>query len=220
KYGVSVEQADMAIRQEFVRKVYTILAVQLGLTTVVSGIFMSSDAVKEWAINNPWMLWTSMFATIVTMLGLIWKRRSHPTNLYLLGLFTLLESYAIGFIVAFSDQIVVLKAVILTFALFIGLTLFTLQTKYDFSGMAPFLFGALWVIIAASFMHMFFSFGSGFEFALSVGIAILFGGFIVYDTYNIFNRLSPEEYIIASVELYLDILNLFLAILRILGNRD
>ena len=50
---------------------------------------------------------------------------------------------------------------------------------------------------------------------MAVATAIIFSGFVVYDTYNIMNRLSPEEYIIASVELYLDLLNLFLAILRI-----
>lgn len=53
--------------------------------------------------------------------------------------------------------------------------------------------------------------------ALAFGGAVLFALFIVFDTSMIMHKVSPEEYIMASVNLYLDILNLFLHILRILG---
>ncbi len=55
---------------------------------------------------------------------------------------------------------------------------------------------------------------------MAIFTAILFSAYIVYDTQQIIKRASPEEYILASVELYLDVINLFLAILRILDNRD
>ena len=48
--------------------------------------------------------------------------------------------------------------------------------------------------------------------------AALFSLFIIYDTHMLMRRLSAEEYIFAAINLYLDILNLFLHILRILGN--
>ena len=54
------------------------------------------------------------------------------------------------------------------------------------------------------------------EFVISVGGAVLFCGFILFDTHLIMHRLSPEEYVLASVSLYLDFINLFLYILRIL----
>lgn len=57
------------------------------------------------------------------------------------------------------------------------------------------------------------------EMAIAVGGAVLFSLFIVFDTHMIMHKVSPEEYIHASVNLYLDILNLFLHILRILGDR-
>ena len=46
--------------------------------------------------------------------------------------------------------------------------------------------------------------------------AVLFSCFIVFDTYMLIHKLSPEEYILASINLYLDIINLFLEILKIL----
>lgn len=54
------------------------------------------------------------------------------------------------------------------------------------------------------------------EFVLSIGGALLFCGFIIFDTHMIMHKLSPEEYIIAAVNLYLDFINLFMYILRIL----
>lgn len=54
------------------------------------------------------------------------------------------------------------------------------------------------------------------EFVLSIGGAVLFCGFIIFDTHIIMHKLSPEEYIIASINLYLDFINLFIYILRIL----
>ena len=54
------------------------------------------------------------------------------------------------------------------------------------------------------------------EFVISIGGAILFCGFILFDTHLIMHKLSPEEYVMASVNLYLDFINLFLYILRIL----
>lgn len=54
------------------------------------------------------------------------------------------------------------------------------------------------------------------EFVLSIGGAMLFCGFILFDTHLIMHKLSPEEYVMASVNLYLDFINLFIYILRIL----
>ncbi|KVH91449.1 Bax inhibitor 1-related protein [Cynara cardunculus var. scolymus] len=50
--------------------------------------------------------------------------------------------------------------------------------------------------------------------------AVLFSGYIIYDTENLIKRFTYDEYIWASVTLYLDILNLFLAILRMLRQGD
>ena len=52
--------------------------------------------------------------------------------------------------------------------------------------------------------------------------ALVFVGFIVYDTHVVINRLSYDEYIIGAINLYLDFINLFLFILQLLsgGRRD
>src|SRR5271154_5855224 len=69
---------------------------------------------------------------------------------------SLLEAYTVGTIVTFYDTVIVLEALLITVGLFLGLTLFTLQSKWDFSGMGPFLFGGLWALILAGFIMLFF----------------------------------------------------------------
>jgi protein lifeguard len=116
-------------------------------------------------------MWVALGLTIATLIGLFFVRRKYPINFYLLGAFTypslvllsvlslkyrLLESYTIGTIVSFYDTTIVLEALLITLGLFFGLTLFTLQTKWDFSGMGPFLFGGLWALVLAGFIMAFF----------------------------------------------------------------
>jgi protein lifeguard len=82
-------------------------------------------------------------------LGLLyWKRHSHPLNLVLLSTFTLLEAFTLGVVIAFFDNVIVLQALsamilirlfsfaeltmeyrLITLGVFLGLTLFTLQSK-------------------------------------------------------------------------------------------
>jgi protein lifeguard len=75
-------------------------------------------------------------------------------GLVLMG--SLLEAYTIGTVVTFYDTTVVLEALVITLGLFLGLTLFTFQSKWDFSGMGPFLFGGLWALILSGFVMLFF----------------------------------------------------------------
>jgi len=223
KVYVPVSEYDVDVRLAFMRKVYSILFAQLSLSTLTAGLMMYNDNIKSWVRDNQWLFIVSIIASIVFLLLLAWKRRSYPLNYVLLTGFTLVESYTIGTTVTyFDDGSIVLQALILTTGIFIGLTLFTFQSKYDFSGMAPYLFGVLWIVVIVGFVGIFFPFSKTFDLIIAIVTALLFCGFIVYDTYNIMNRLSPEEYIIASVDLYLDFINLFLAVLRILNdlNRD
>ena len=52
---------------------------------------------------------------------------------------------------------------------------------------------------------------------LAIGGAVIFSLFIIYDTHMMMHKVSPEDYIVASINLYLDIINLFLYILRIVS---
>jgi len=215
-YNNNVASANIYIRMGFLRKVYGILSAQLVLTTLVAALFMTSERVKGFVQGSPNVLFSAMILSFVMMIALFVKRREAPTNYILLGLFTLIEAYTVGVIVTFYDKFVVLEAFGLTAAVTVGLTAYTLQSKKDFSGWAAGLFSFLWVIIIAGFLQMFFH-SAVVELGIAIGGAVVFSLFIIVDTSMMMHTLSPEEYILAAINLYLDILNLFLHLLRILS---
>ncbi|KZT57781.1 regulatory protein [Calocera cornea HHB12733] len=217
KYGTTVSESAVEIQQAFVRKVYSILFAQI-LGTVIVAAFMRTDSAMFFVQAHPSVVIVPMFATFINLGLLFWKRHSHPINLVLLATFTLMESVTIGAAVAYYDQVVVMQALLITVGVFFGLTLFTLQSKYNFDSMGPFLFAGLMVLVFSGLVHIFIPFSKGIDLAYGIGGALLFSGYIVYDTHLINRRLSPDEYIWGAIALYLDFINLFLSILRILNN--
>ncbi|XP_014677966.1 PREDICTED: protein lifeguard 4-like [Priapulus caudatus] len=215
-YGSNVAQSHVYIRLGFLRKVYGILTAQLLLTTLVGTIFILTPAVREFVQSNQWLLMLSLFASMGLVIAMYVKRMETPINYILLLVFTLVESYVVGTIVTFYDQMMVLQAFGLTFAVVAGLTVYTLQSKRDLTSWGAGLFSVLWILILAGFMQFFLQ-SDVLELLLSAGGAIVFSLFIVYDLSMLMHKLSPEEYIIAAINLYLDIINLFLYILRLLN---
>jgi FtsH-binding integral membrane protein len=220
KYGVSVSESSPEIRNAFVRKVYSILFCQILATTIVSGFLSQSSSAVFWVQTHTWAFYVPLVATFINLGVLFWKRHSHPLNLVLLSTFTLLEAFTLGIGIAFYDNVIILQALIITLGVFLGLTLFTFQSKYDFSGMGPFLFGGLIALVVTGFVGVFLPFSRTFDLIMAIGGCLLFSGYIVYDTYMINKRMSPDEYIMASISLYLDFLNLFINILRLLNDTE
>lgn len=221
KFGGTVAEATLDIRNQFIRKVYTILTVQLLVTGLVSAIsFMSADY-KTWIQTHPALVWISLFGSMIMMGLTYWKRHSYPTNLLFLSGFTLLEAYTISVIVSFYKTSIVLNAVLLTGGIFIFLTAFACQSKYDFTSWMPYLFGALWGLVLFSFMYMFIpGYSSTAELIYGGVAALIFSGYILVDTQLVMRHHHVEEEIAAAISLYLDIINLFLAILRILNSQQ
>ncbi|NXX67478.1 LFG4 protein, partial [Spizella passerina] len=135
----------------FLRKVYSILSVQVLLTTITSAIFLYSTGVQAFVHERPALLLISGFGSLAVIVALTLYRHQHPVNLYLLFGFYIGWSSSIDrllflFIVSFYDVSIVLQAFILTTAVFLGLTAYTLQSKRDFSK-----FGAGYVVILMIF---------------------------------------------------------------------
>lgn len=193
---------------------------QLLATAAVSGVSMASESYKNWIQSNQWMMWVSLLGSLVFLGLTFWKRKSYPMNLVFLAAFTSLEAYSISVIVSFTDSKIVLEAVIFTFGIFVALSLFACQSKYDFTSWMPYLFGGLWVLILFGLMAMWFPYNSKVELGYGIISALIFSGYILVDTQMIMRHYHVEEEIAAAISLYLDIINLFLAILRILNSQN
>uniref|UniRef100_A0A8C8FAE5 Protein lifeguard 4 n=1 Tax=Oncorhynchus tshawytscha TaxID=74940 RepID=A0A8C8FAE5_ONCTS len=151
-YGTNVATASVQIRMDFLRKVYTILSLQIILTTATSALFMYCDTIKDFVHSSPAVVLVSAIGSLVLIIALAFYRHQHPINLYLLAAFTLLESVSVATAVTFYEYSIVLQAFFLTAAVFLGLTAYTFQSKRDFSKLGAGLFSGLWILIIAGFM--------------------------------------------------------------------
>jgi len=222
-YGATVSACSVSVRHGFIRKVYGILSAQLLCTLVFIAAVCSSAANKSWIQHQQGLLWTCVALSLVFVLTLACvpaARDSYPANMFLLGAFTLVESYILAFISSTYSADSVLQAVFITTLVVVGLTLYTFQTKYDWSGMGTGLFVFLMIFCLFGLMRMFFPHSALVDTVYATIGALLFSVYLIYDTYLIIHKLSPDQYIMAALNIYLDIINLFLYILEIIGKRE
>ncbi|ERE92110.1 transmembrane BAX inhibitor motif-containing protein 4 [Cricetulus griseus] len=132
-YGSCVASASVHIRMAFLRKVYSILSLQVLLTTVTSAVFLHFESVRTFVHESPALILVFALGSLGLIFALTLHRHKHPLNLYLLFAFTLLEALTVAVVVTFYDVYLVLQAFILSTAVFLGLTAYTLQSKRDFS---------------------------------------------------------------------------------------
>lgn len=218
-----LSHGENQLRWGFIRKVYGILAAQMILTTIISSVTVLYAPINEVLRGNSGLLLFLLVLPLVLLWPLYVYQQKHPLNLILLGLWTSCLSITVGVSCANTDGKIVLEALILTSAVVASLTAYTFWASKkgkDFSFLGPILFTSLFVLLLTSFLQMFFPLGST-STAVYGGIsAVVFSGYIVYDTQNLIKRFNYDEYIWATVTLYLDILNLFLTILRMLRQGD
>lgn len=115
----------------------------------------------------------------------------------------------------------VMMAVGITAAVCLGLTLFAFQTKWDFTVMGGVLFVAVLILLILGIVAIFVP-GKTISLVYASLGAFIFSIYLVYDTQMMMGgkhkySLSPEEYIFAALNLYLDIVQIFMYILTIIG---
>lgn len=213
--------SEQTIRRAFIRKVYLILTVQLAITMAFISLFLYHEPAKTFTLNNPWIgifAFITMFVVLIIMACCGEMRRKTPHNFIFLALFTVAQGVMLGIVTISYDADEVLKAVGITCIICFSLTIFSLQTKWDFTMMGGFLFVGLIVVFIFGFFVALFP-GSAASSVYSACGALLFSLYLVYDTQIMMGgkhrySISPEEYIFASLNLYLDIVNIFLFLLR------
>eukprot|EP00126_Sphaerothecum_destruens_P012493 Sdes_comp21411_c0_seq1m20043 len=218
---------DKSVRLGFLRKVYGILSLQLFVTFGISCIFLFQEDVKYYVQHSPGVLILAFVSTFVCLIVLACGgdiRKKSPYNIIFLGIFTLCEGYLIGAISTFYSANEVAVALGLTMITVLAVTIFACQTKIDFTLCGGFLFCALFMFILAGFFMMFFPSHTA-NLIYSIIGALIFVFYLLYDTQLMLGgdhsvAISPEEYIFAALNLYLDIINLFLYLLRILRELD
>ncbi|XP_063363208.1 protein lifeguard 1-like [Cydia amplana] len=215
---------DKSIRRGFIRKVYSILMCQLLVTFGAICLFVYHGPTRRWFLANMYMIWVAFAVTLVTMIVMACcenVRRTTPTNFIFLAIFTLAQSFLLGAVSATSAPEAVMMAVGITAAVSLALTLFAFQTKWDFTVMGGFLVCATVALLILGICAIFIR-SNILQLVYGCIGALIFCMYLVYDTQLMMGgkhkySISPEEYIFAALNLYLDIVNIFLYILMIIN---
>jgi len=215
----SLSQADAALRKGFVRKVYGILTAQLLLTACVAAPMAASKHVRAMVLASPAMTYVALFGSLGLLFALFAYKERHPLNMQLLCAWTLMQAYSVGVVCAMYADAgaggLVVQALFLTAFVFVGLTLFAWQSKIDFSFLGAGLGAGLWLLLLWGLFGMMFGGGGALYSLFGAG---LFCGYVLFDTWLIMKKLGCDDYILGAIMLYLDIVNLFLFILQLLGD--
>jgi hypothetical protein len=207
------------LRLGFIRKVYGILTCQLALTTIMCSVLALNGTCRRFVMATPSLMYIGMFGSLGVLFALMAYKDQHPLNAQLLFVWTVMEAYTVGVVcasyTAAGQGRIVIEALVLTLSVFGILTLYTFQSKRDWSFLGAGLSSALWLLIGWSLFSAIFGAPAGGVYSL-LG-ALVFSGYIIFDTFLITQKLGYDDHILASVMLYLDLLNLFLFILRLLS---
>jgi FtsH-binding integral membrane protein len=219
------EKIKIQMRLGFIRKVYGILSVQMAITAFFVMICFL-DSVAAFVLNSPWLYFMNLIIVFVVLIILACSRelaRRVPTNYILLTIWTISFSYMIGVSTAMFTPITVIASAVMTAGIVVALTIYAFNTEKDFTVYG----GLLYVILVLFVIVGFFSIFFGFIFNLiycALGV-LLFSIFLIIDTQMMLGKFGEayeiDDYVIAAIEIYLDIINIFVFILRIFGeNRN
>jgi len=210
------------IRAKFIQKVFMIVAAQLTVTLGFVALFTFHQGAFFYANNNQWMISLAMISVLGLTLLMSFSqtaRRQAPMNLILLAAYTVSQGFLVGLLSSFYRVDEVIYAIGITCAIVFGLTIYASSSKTDFTMKRGMMFSMIMALSIGSLVGIFYR-GEFFNFVLAVGGAGVFSMYIIYDLQMIMGdrklNISPEEYIFAALNLYVDIIRIFMELLKIL----
>ena len=218
------KEIERKLRNGFIRKVYGTIFFQLLITTAVVYYVMINESIMNYMFQNTNLIFLPLILSIGIMLILVCTQASQqvPLNYILLIAFTLLEAFMISFTTIYFDPISVLACAGMTMIIVFGLSMYACFTKRDMTMMGGFLLSFSLILIFLGIIGIFFRSYFYQMFLDSLGV-LLMSLYLIYDTQLVIgqkkNFIEMDLYILGAMMIYLDIISLFLKILRLLGKK-
>lgn len=226
---MTITESVAAEQQRFMTRVYGWMSSALAVTALTGWYVASTANVVQWLFSSIWIL-LGIFAVEIVMvltLSALIEKISVQTAIALFFSYALVNGLTFSIVfLAYTEQSIA-TVFMITAGMFGMMSLYGYTTKRDLSGYGEFLLMALFGIIIASIANFFYK-SSTFELITSIIAVLVFTGLTAYDTQRIkaLNIIGNEgtdddqkEAIHGALALYLDFINLFLNLLRLLGKR-
>jgi modulator of FtsH protease len=205
-------QASVLQTNKVLRNTYSLLAMTLTFSAIC--------AVATMAIGISPLTSLVMFIGGFISLFVVQKKANSSSGIIWVFVFTGLFGGSLGSVLNTYASIpggsaLIAQALGGTALIFFALSAYVLTTKKDFSYMGGFLVVGLLVAVLASLGNLFFAIPA-VSLAISAAVIFIMSGFILYDTSRIIHG-GETNYIIATIGLYLNIYNIFVNLLSLLG---
>lgn len=210
--------------------VYIFLFIQLIITTIFGATAMMCSNFQNFLIRNTWINSVSGISALVMIIFASCCKRqclgTYPMNVIFMLVFTIFVSLTISVICAAYASVglgyLVLQAFCITAISTFVLAMYAIYSGVEFSCVTAILFNLLIGLVIIIPMQYIIPFGSKTNGVIDFLGIMVFGMYILYDFDSISNRTDykPEDWAIVTLELYLDIVNLFLQILKFLSDND
>jgi len=205
-------------RATLVRRTYGLVFASVIVTICGVAFGFTQPAMRETVLEHPIITIIALFAPLYMAMRV---RNNYPQNLLYVFIFTFVEGLFIApylYMAESRSPGIIGQAGLLTLSTFGVLTLYAVVSRRDFSAWGSFFIVGLWVLIASSLISFFFPTTLG-SLWIAAGTVLVFSGLLVFDTWRIVRsgQYGPNDYVPAAVNIYLDLLNLFLAIIRLLS---
>ena len=205
-------------RATLVRRTYGLVFASIVVTAIGVAFGQTQPGIMQAVLDHPWITMIAMFAPLWMAL----RARGQPVRgLVLTFVFTFVVGIMISpvlYMAELSTPGITGQAGVLTLSSFGVLSLYAAVSKRDFSAWGSFFIVGLWVLIATSVLNFFFQSAIA-SLWIAGGTVLVFSGLLVFDTWRLLRsgQYGPDDYVPAAVNIYLDLLNMFLAILSLLG---
>lgn len=211
----------------FMLGVYNYMAMGLALTGVVA-LFVASSPDLMMALFSGPMKYVVIFAPIGLVMYLSFRidAMTASTAQTVFWIYAAVMGLSLSTVFMVYTGASVAKVFFVTAASFAGLSLYGYTTKTNLSAFRTFFFMGLIGLMVGGIVNMFLH-SSGFDFLLSAAGVLIFAGLTAYDTQTIRNSYTgtgdgdaaKKLSIMGALRLYLDFINLFLYLLRFMGDR-
>jgi uncharacterized protein len=220
-------QIDQGLRS-YMLGIYNMMALGVALTGVIALYIGNNEALLMTIFNSP-LKWVAMFAPLAVVLLMSFgiNKLSAGAAQALYWLYAALMGVSISYIFAVYTGASIAKTFFITAATFGALSLYGYTTQKSLSGWGTFLFMGLIGLIIASVVNIFLK-SDTLGFVISAIGVLIFAGLTAYDTQKLKGMYFAgdagdtvsKKITMGALTLYLDFINLFMYLLRFLGNRN
>lgn len=219
----------IAIQNSFLRRVYTWMALGLGITAVISLFVSASPALEQIFIGNQVLFFLLIIAELGMVVGLSAgiNRISASTATIMFFIYSALNGLTFSFIFLVYTAASIASTFFITAGTFAAMSIYGYTTKRDLTAWRSFLFMGLIGVIIAAVVNIFLHSMMIYWIVTFAGV-IVFVGLTAYDTQKIKEmayqgfgneQMEQKAGVIGALRLYLDFINLFLLLLRLFGQR-